>query len=266
MLPHLGAVGLDACDHEAVKALLTALRCEKGELEANTRRHIELLEEGASRGARVVVFPEMSLTGSCDALHWPGHAIGLDHPAVAEVADATARSGVAALFGVAEAIDGHVCITQVLADDGRVVGHYQKRTLGDDEESYAAGSRPSRFTLGTTPVGIAICAEGGVDAPFDDAAAAGAPVVFFCAAPGLYGRRLDESGWQSGFDWWSRSALGDATRHARRLGLWIALSTQAGATADEDFPGLAALVDPTGTVVNALPDWHEATLLVDFPT
>ncbi len=89
-------------------------------------------------------------------------------------------------------------------------------------------------------------------------------MVFFCAAPGLYGRRLDQAGWQSGFDWWSKAALGDAARHARRLGLWVALSTQAGATADEDFPGLCALVDPSGAVVGALPDWHEATLLVDL--
>jgi len=266
MLPHLGAVGRDACDDGLVKALLTALTCPKGELAANTRRHIELLEEGAARGARVVAFPEMSLTGSVDAVHWPGHAIGLDHEAVAEIADSTAQVGVAALFGIAEAVDGRVCITQVLADDGRVVAHYQKRTLGEDEESYSAGSRPAGFTLGTTPIGVAICAEGRVDAPFDDAAAAGARVVFFCSAPGLYGRRLDRAGWQSGFDWWSGSALGDAARHARRLGLWIALSTQAGSTADEDFPGLAALVDPSGTVVTALPYWHEATLLVDLPT
>jgi predicted amidohydrolase len=266
MLPHLGAAGLGPCDDETVKALLTALTCPKGELEANTRRHIELLEEGAARGARVVAFPEMSLTGSVDREHWPGYAVGLDHPAIAEVAGATARLGVAALFGVAQALEGHVYITQVLADGGGVIGHYQKRTLGEDEESYSAGSETARFALGATPIGVAICAEGGADAPFDDAAAAGAPVVFFCAAPGLYGRRLDRAGWQSGFDWWSGSALRDASRHARRLGLWIALSTQAGATADEDFPGLAAVVDPTGTVVAALPDWREATLLVDLPT
>jgi predicted amidohydrolase len=265
MLPHLGAAGRDACDHETVKALLTALRCPKGQLEANTRRHVELLEEGASRGARVVAFPEMSLTGSVDREHWPGNAIGLDHPAVAEVVGATGRAGIAALFGVAQAVDGCVYITQVLADGGRVSGHYQKRTLGKDEESYSAGSTTAEFALGATPIGIAICAESGADAPFDDAAAVGARVVFFCSAPGLYGRRLDQAGWQSGFDWWSGAALGDASRHARRLGLWIALSTQAGATADEDFPGLAALVDPTGTVVTALPDWHEATLLVDLP-
>ncbi len=251
----------------SVKALLTAMNCQKGELEANTRRHIELLEEGAARGARVVAFPEMSLTGSVDREHWPGHAIGLDHAAVAEVVAATAaHAGAAALFGVAEAVDGRVYITQVLADGGRVTGRYQKRRLGDDEESYSAGSEPAGFALGSTPIGVAICAEGAVDAPFADAAAAGARAVFFCSAPGLYGRRLDRAGWQAGFDWWSGSALGDAARHARRLGLWIALSTQAGSTADEDFPGLAALVDPSGTVVTALADWHEATLLVDLPT
>jgi predicted amidohydrolase len=252
-------------DDHTVKALLTAVSCPKGELEANTRRHITLLEEGAARGARVVVFPEMSLTGSVDPIHWPGRAVTLTHPAVEAIATATARTGVAALLGIAEARNDDVHITQVLADGGRVVGRYRKRTLGDDEESYRAGSEPARFALGQTPVGIAICAEGGVDAPFEDAAAAGASVVFFCSAPGLYGRRTDESEWRSGFEWWSGSAIGDAARHARRNGLWVALATQAGATADEDFPGLAALVAPDGTVVCALPDWREGTLLVDLP-
>lgn len=245
--------------------LLTAMNCQKGELGRNEQRHIALLEEGAARGAQIVVFPEMSLTGSVDPLHWPGHAITLSHSAITEITAATERLGVAALFGIAQALGGAVYITQLLAEGGHVVGHYQKRTLGEDEGMYRAGSEPARFALGTTRIGMAICAESGNDAAFDDAAAAGAPVVFFCAAPGLYGRRIDRAGWQSGFDWWSSAALGDAARHARRLGLWIALSTQSGATADEDFPGLAALVDPNGTVVNALTDGNEATLLVEIP-
>jgi predicted amidohydrolase len=59
--------------------------------------------------------------------------------------------------------------------------------------------------------------------------------------------------------------LGDAHRHARRLGLWIALAGQAGSTEDEDFPGLAALVGPDGGVAARLPDWREGTLTVDIP-
>jgi predicted amidohydrolase len=261
MLPHRGAKS----ETGAVKALLTALHCPKGEVERNTRSHIALLEEGAAHGARIVAFPEMSLTGSVDPVHWPGRAIELSHPAIADIAAATARLSIAALLGIAEARADAVHITQVLVDRGEIVGHYSKRTLGDDEDSYRAAADPARLALDTQRIGVAICAEGAVDAPFDDAAASGAPVVFFCSAPGLYGRRTTTEEWQAGFDWWSGCALGDATRHARRHGLWIALSTQAGALADEDMPGLAALVDPTGAVVAALPDWREGTLLVDLP-
>jgi len=47
-----------------------------------------------------------------------------------------------------------------------------------------------------------------------------------------------------------------------RTGQVLALSTQAGATDDEDFPGWAALVGPGGDVVTALPDWRQGHLVV----
>jgi hypothetical protein len=78
-------------------------------------------------------------------------------------------------------------------------------------------------------------------------------------------RRTSEDSWRKGFAWWEGSALGDARRQARRLGLWIALAGQAGATADEDFPGLAALVGPDGGVAARLPDWRPGVLTVDIP-
>jgi 8-oxo-dGTP pyrophosphatase MutT (NUDIX family) len=43
------------------------------------------------------------------------------------------------------------------------------------------------------------------------------------------------------------------------------MATQAGATVDEDFPGIAALIAPTGEVVARLPDWRAGTLVVDLP-
>ena len=88
---------------------------------------------------------------------------------------------------------------------------------------------------------------------------------FAAAAPGMYGRRTTEDSWRAGFSWWTGCGLGDAQRHARRLGLWIALAGQAGTTEDEDFPGLAALVSPDGSVSAQLPDWREGTLVVDIP-
>ncbi len=125
-------------------------------------------------------------------------------------------------------------------------------------------SRPS--SSARVPGSVAICAEAGFDAPFDSAAAGGAQLVLFPAAPGLYGRRTDEASWRAGFAWWEGCALGDARRHAKRLKLWIALAGQAGSTVDEDFPGLAALVRPDGSVTARLPDWREAMLTVEIPT
>jgi predicted amidohydrolase len=45
----------------------------------------------------------------------------------------------------------------------------------------------------------------------------------------------------------------------------VAMATQAGTTADEDFPGIAALVSADGSIVDRLPDWRPGTVIVDLP-
>jgi predicted amidohydrolase len=249
-----------------MRALLAAIRCDKGDVDGNLAAHLALLAQAAAAGCELVLFPEMSLSGSADPATHPERLIGLDHPAVAALAGATAGTGAGACFGVAErAPGGEPYITQVFAAAGRVAGVQRKRHLGEGEEAFTAGTGAVIFEHAGARFGVAICAEAGFDGPFDAAAAAGAGVVLFPAAPGLYGRRTGESSWRSGFAWWEGSALGDARRHARRLGLWIALAGQAGSTVDEDFPGLAALVGPDGGVVARLPDWRPGALLVDIP-
>lgn len=249
-----------------MRSLLAAIRCEKGDLDTNLSSHLSLLASAASAGCDLAVFPEMSLTGSADPGTHPEHLVTLDHPAVTALSQATATAGVAAVFGIAERTAAGVPrITQVVAADGRLLGVQRKRHLGEGEEAFTAADESEVFDVGAVRFGIAICAESGFDAPFDAAAAAGARLVVFPAAPGLYGRRTDEASWRSGHAWWEGCGLADARRHAARLGLWIALAGQAGSTLDEDFPGLAALVDPDGAVAARLPDWRPGTLVVDIP-
>jgi predicted amidohydrolase len=249
-----------------VRCLLAAICCEKGDIAGNLAAHLRWLAQAASAGCQLAVFPEMSLTGSADPAVTPDRLIGLDHPAVVRLAEASGKMGAGVCFGVAErAPDGSPHIAQVFAAAGRVAGVQRKRYLGEGEQAYSAAASSVVFEHAGTRFGVAICAEAGFDAPFDDAAAAGAPLVLFPAAPGLYGRRTGEASWRQGFSWWENSSLGDACRHARRLGIWIALAGQAGATVDEDFPGLAALVDPHGTVTARLPDWQPGTLTVEIP-
>jgi predicted amidohydrolase len=248
-----------------MRVLLAAFQAAKGDVAGNLRRHVELLAAARSRRCDLVVFPEFSLTGSVDPAGHPEHALSLDAEPVGELVAATQRLGVGAVFGIAERGEGGYHIAQLYAHGGKLLGAYRKRHLGEGESAYRTGDREGVFRLGAARFGLAICAESGVDLPWVSAASAGAPVVFFCAAPGLSGRRTDEAGWRDGHAWWESCGLSDAIRHARRHGLWVAIATQAGATHDEDFPGLAALVTPAGEVAHRLPDWRAGSLVVDIP-
>ena len=249
-----------------LRVMLAALRCQKGDWPGNLEAHRRVLRLAREQGCQLAVFPEMSLSGSLDPGANPDALLRLDGEPVRLLAESTAELAMAAIFGLSErGEDGNCYITQAYAAQGRLAGAYRKRHLGDDEEGYTPGTQGAVFQFGALRFGIAICAEGGVDFPFDEPAAAGARVIFFCAAPGLYGRRTDEESWRSGHAWWETCGLGDARRHAARTGAWVALTTQAGSAQDEDFPGLAALVDPAGQVVARLPDWREGTLVVDVP-
>lgn len=247
-----------------MRVLLAALRCEKGV--SNLDAHARVLQQAAAGGCQVAVFPEMSLSGSVEPASRPEWLMPLGSPAVQALVGLTRESGVAAVFGIAELRDdGRAAITQIHAEAGDVRGVYRKRHLGEGEEAFTAGTEPALFHVRGVHCGIAICAEGGVDYPFDEPAAAGASVIFFCAAPGLYGRRTDEGSWRAGFEWWESCGLDQARRHAARTGTWVLLTTQAGSTVDEDFPGIAAAVAPDGTVAARLPDCREGTLIVDVP-
>jgi predicted amidohydrolase len=241
------------------------MRSPKGDLAGNLEQHLHLLETARREACEIAVFPEFSLTGSVNPLTHADRAVELDDAAVRSLVDATSAYGVAAVFGLAERTGSTFHITQMYAAGGRVHGVYRKRHLGEDEDGYAIGDTQGVFNLGSDRFGIVVCAEGGNSGLWSEAAALGARVVFFCSAPGLYGRRTDAASWAAGHAWWEECGLGDAAREARNHQLWVGLSTQAGSTQDEDFPGIAALVTPTGEVTSRLPNWRAGTLVVDIP-
>jgi NAD+ synthase (glutamine-hydrolysing) len=245
-----------------VRLLLTALRCEKGDLDGNGRRQLALLAAGREAGCDLVLLPEMSLTG-----YDPRAAVSLTHDLVAALVAAT-RDGPRLSFGLVEAAtpearDVRPTITQVLAGYGRVLAVHRKFALPPDEQpSFRAGPGFEPVCVGPATVVTAVCAEVGHHQPYGLAA----DIVLAPCAPGLYGpRRTSDQDWRRGFDWWRGSVLADADR-LLRPGSVLAVSTQAGATADEDFPGWAALIGAGGTVHAELRDWGEGTLVVDTPT
>ncbi len=248
-----------------MRLALACIRCIKGAVDQNLERHRVELRRAADAGADAVLFPEMSLTGYLTQAVGYRAALALDDDHVRWMVAATRESGVAAIFGITERLSPEgFGIAQVVATGGEVVAVQRKRHLGEGEEWFTAATPGAAVAdLNGTLVGLAICAETQADAPFADAVAAGASAVLVSAAPGLHGRRTDEASWQAGFDWWRGAALGDLQPKAVAHGLAIAVATQSGATEDEDFPGWGALIRPDGSISAELPDWREATLVVD---
>jgi predicted amidohydrolase len=239
-----------------VRLLLTAVNCPKAEIELNLARHHLLLAQGRDAGCDLVLLPEMSLTG-----YRTSAAVSLGDRPVRKLVEATA-DGPALCFGVVEqAQPGAVPhITQLVASGGQVVAAHRKAHLGEGEHGpFQPGTASGRFSVSGVDCSLAVCSEIGAESPYRLKPA----LVLGPSAPGLHGpRRGSGAAWRQGFEWWRASVVDDA-RRLLAPGCWLAVSSQAGPTDDEDFPGWAALVGVGGDVVAELPDWREGTLLVD---
>jgi hypothetical protein len=143
-----------------MRVLLAAVDAQKGDLDGNLARHLAMLEQARAQGCDLAVFPEFSLTGSVDPRRHPERALSVDAEPVRALLQGTFRSGVAAVFGIAERAGPAFHITQVFGHGGRLGGVYRKRHLAEGEEDYSTREGAGVFQLGAARFGVTLCAEG----------------------------------------------------------------------------------------------------------
>jgi predicted amidohydrolase len=130
--------------------------CVSYDVAANAATHAATVR---SAGARVVVFPELSLTGyEVDA-----PTIAVDDPRLNPIVEACAESGATALVGApVDGVAGRSHIATLAVEAAGATVAYRKMWLG--------GAEPSRFSPGTAPtaieidgwrLGLAICKDTG---------------------------------------------------------------------------------------------------------
>lgn len=253
-----------------IKLALAQMRCEKGDWEGNLRQVERYMAEAKAQGCDVIVFPEMSLSGYCDPALFPHSVVTLDSEWIERFVRLTGQYGMVGSAGFIEAnpSGGKPFITQVLAQDGLLLGSYRKRHVVEEEaEWYSAGDETPIFTLDLggdrVKCAPAICADSDNPAVFADAARGGATIVLHSSAPGLYGRRVTEEDWQDGFDWYRGYLRERLPLYAREHGLVIAVASQTGATVDEDFPGASCVFGPDGKYIAEAPDYREMLLVCE---
>ena len=141
-------------------------RSAPNDVRANALEHAALIRRAK---ARIVVFPELSLTGyELDA-----EAVSPDDEALTVVAAACAEAGSIALVG-APVADGaarmHICTLQVSPAGSEVV--YRKSYLGGDEAThFSPGDGPVALDVDGWRIGLGICKDTGVEQHIADTAA-----------------------------------------------------------------------------------------------
>ncbi len=186
-------------------------RCRRYDVEANAREHARIV---AAAGARVVVFPELSLTG----YHFDAEPVPDDDTRLAPLVAACGRHDVVALAG-APVSTGPVRYIAMLAVDGHgATVAYRKMFLGSAEQAvFAPGDAPAVLEVDGWRIGLAICKDTGVTAQADATVDLGIDVY----AAGVL-ELLDDADVQP------ERARAIVERHA----VWVAIASFAGSSGE----------------------------------
>lgn len=205
-------------------------QCQPYDVEANVVEHGRLVQ---AAGSRVVVFPELSLTG----YHFDAEPVPVDDPRLDPLIEACDRYHTVALVG-APASDGDDRHIAMMAVDGnRAVVAYRKMFLGSaEEEAFTAGDEPAVIDVDGWRIGLAICKDTGVAAHADATAELGIDVY----AAGVL-ESLDDAHVQP------ERARAIVQRHR----VWVAIASFAGSTGEgyDRAAGGSAIWAPDGRVV-----------------
>ena len=105
---------------DMVRIALAQIAPQLGQLDANLSRHHELLAEARGRGAELVVFPELGLTGYLLQDLASEVALRLDDPRLTDLAAATLGLSAVISF-VEESTDHRLFISAGLFEDGNTL-------------------------------------------------------------------------------------------------------------------------------------------------
>jgi len=205
--------------------------CVPYDVAANAATHAATVR---AADARVVVFPELSLTGyELDA-----PAIALDDPRLAPIVAACAETGSLALVGApVDGEDGRTHIAILAVDGGGTTVAYRKMHPGGAEPGrFSPGGEPAVLDVDGWRLGLAICRDTGIPRHAADTAARGMDAYVAgvleaeedAAVPGERARRI-------------------AADH----GVWVAMASFAGSTGGgyARAAGCSGIWSPHGVVV-----------------
>jgi NAD+ synthase (glutamine-hydrolysing) len=237
-----------------MRLALAQMNSVVGDLEGNRERVLDRLEQARARGAQLVLFPELVVTGYPpeDLLLRPGFI-----RAAQRSLEAIAREvrDVVALVG-APFYDRDLYNACAVCAGGEVKAVYRKRFLPnygvfDEDRYFAPGNDLLMLQLGGALIGPTVCEDiWQPGPPATDLALAGAELV----------ANISASPFHVGKDREREEML---VQRARDNSCFVALVNAVGAQDELVFDGHSVVIDDEGRVLARAPGFEEALLVVD---
>lgn len=218
---------------------------------ANAAIMVEQIAEAAVAGARLIVFPELCLSGYLTPEEIAPLAVNLDGPEVAPLREAAHRQGIAVAFGLAErAPDGAVYNSMAYLDGTGAIGAvYHKVHLWDSEKRWARpGEGFATFDAAGARAGMWIC----YDTRFPECARS---LAVQGAALGLVA-----TAWLGPAEEWKLAVRARAMDN----GMYVAASALQGRHGPFVFNGGSLIVDPHGKVLAEAEEGTDEVIAAEY--
>ena len=150
-----------------------------GGIPANAAEHIRLIEDADDHGARLVVFPELSLTGyDLPGLADPARWVTAADPRLDGVREICRRTGITAVVGAPfREADGTPRLASLaLRPNGGLDTGFKLELHGPEQHVFRAGDQTVILDLDGWKIALAICLDTARPVHAGDAAGAGADV------------------------------------------------------------------------------------------
>jgi predicted amidohydrolase len=148
-----------------------------GGIVPNANEHVRLIEDAESHGSRLVVFPELSLTGyNLPLLEAPDYWLGPNDQRLGYIREICRRTGITAVVGGAyREPDGTPRLASLaIHPEGSTETAFKTHLHGQEKDIFEAGEGPVLVELDGWKIALAICFDAAVPAHSTDAAGAGA--------------------------------------------------------------------------------------------
>lgn len=221
------------------------------------KRHLDLIGEAAANGAKLIVFPEISLQGyppDYDKLYgqriadaYANAELVPDGPSVQTIIDKAKALGVYVIFGLNELGDsrGVIYNTVVLTGPDGYVGRYRKVHVGISEQvTWMRGDDWPVFDTEFGKIGMLICYDKMWPESARELTLRGADLLVMSTAWYMPAGDMDPStnNWGDLYQIYDRCRAAENTR-------WFVSSNFAGSFGNTNFVGCSQIVDPFGRVV-----------------